>query len=212
MTVLALLLGGGELLAGSPALCLTRIIGRAASHSQSGMSSGFPATDDPALNNLITHIARQVGETIRDQLKGECDISGAQVPSSADQPSCNLNYPNLTGTKLVLQSDVKEPPTFRGDGSDRNTVREWEELMEVNLWKCDLTEQYSEIMSKLAGKAKDIVRITLRSSPSLKHRENPKLIYDILRQHLRDVTSCMWLTSTTQFQLQKSPLLTTGFG
>jgi len=74
----------------------------------------------------------------------------------------------LTGAKLVLQSDVKEPPVFRGDGSDKNTVCEWEELMDVYLRKraSPLKEQYAEIMSKLMGKAKDIVRITLRSSPS----------------------------------------------
>ncbi|KAI3374357.1 hypothetical protein L3Q82_005963 [Scortum barcoo] len=42
------------------------------------------------------------------------------------------------------------------------------------------------------GKAKDIVRITLRSSPSMKPQENPKVIYDILRQHFSEVTySCM---------------------
>ena len=42
------------------------------------------------------------------------------------------------------------------------------------------------------GKAKDIVSITLRNSPSMKPQENPKIIYDILRQHFSEVTySCM---------------------
>lgn len=55
-----------------------------------------------------------------------------------------------------------------------------------------LKEQYFELMSKLMGKAKEAVRITLRSSPSLKPEENPKIIYDILRQHFSDVAySCM---------------------
>lgn len=45
---------------------------------------------------------------------------------------------------------------------------------------------------KLMGKAKDIVRITLRSNTSLKPQENPKIIYDILQQHFTPVTySCM---------------------
>lgn len=53
-------------------------------------------------------------------------------------------------------------------------------------------EQYSEIISKLMGKAKDIVRITLRSSPSLKPQEKPDIVYSILRQHFSDVPySCM---------------------
>lgn len=37
------------------------------------------------------------------------------------------------------------------------------------------------------GKAKDIVRITLRSCPSMKPQENSKVIYDILRQGRRHI-------------------------
>ncbi|KAK0134293.1 hypothetical protein N1851_030144 [Merluccius polli] len=57
-----------------------------------------------------------------------------------------------------------------------------------------LKEKHTEITSKLMGKAKDIVRITLlsTSSTSMKPQENPKIIYDILRQHFSDETySCM---------------------
>lgn len=38
-------------------------------------------------------------------------------------------------------------------------------------------------MSKLMGRARDIVRITLSSNASLKHAENPKVIFDVLKQH-----------------------------
>lgn len=190
--------GGGADKIDSPAFCSTRIPGYAASSPRQGDTlSGFPATTDPALNNLITHIAQQVGQTIRDQLRSEFeerDVSGTQAKSSAGQLSSDSTYLNLTGAKLVLQSDVREPPVFRGDGSDKNTVCEWEELMEVYFRKraIPLKEQHPEIMSKLMGKAKDIVRITLRSSPSMKPQENPKIIYDILRQHFSEVAySCM---------------------
>lgn len=130
-------------------------------------------------------------------MRVECedrDVKGTQAQSSVSQIPSDSTYLNLTGTKLVLQSDVREPPVFRGDGSDKNTVCEWEELIEVYLKKraTPPQEQYCEIMSKLMGKAKDAVRITLRSSPSLKPKENPKIIYDILRRHFSDVTySCM---------------------
>lgn len=43
-------------------------------------------------------------------------------------------------------------------------------------------------MSRLMGKAKDIVRITLRSNPSLKPHENPKAVTDILKQHFSSVS------------------------
>lgn len=183
---------------GSPDHCSTRAPGNVApSPSQGVTSSGLPDMTDPVLINLITHIAQQVGQTIRDQLRVECedrDVKGTQAQSSVSQIPSDSTYLNLIGTKLVLQSDVREPPVFRGVGSDKNTVCEWEELMEVylNTRATPPQEQYSEIMSKLMGKAKDAVRITLRSSSPLKPQENPKIIYDILRQHFSDVTySCM---------------------
>lgn len=147
--------------------------------------------------NLITHIAQQIGQTIREELKGDCgvgEVSHKQAQSSVGHLTSDSTYLNLTGAKLVLQSDVREAPVFRGDGSDKNTVSEWEELVKVYLKKraMPVREQCSEIMSKLMGKAKDIVRITQRSSPSLKPHENPKIIFDILKQHFGEVTySCM---------------------
>ncbi|XP_014876050.1 uncharacterized protein LOC106938493 [Poecilia latipinna] len=132
-----------------------------------------------------------------DRLKGECGeggVQGLQFQGSVGQSQSEPIYLNLTGAKLVLQPDVKEPPTFREDGSDENTVGEWEELMKIYFRKQDTptNEQYYEILSKLMGKAKDIVRITLRSSPSLKPQEKPDIVYSILRQHFSDVPySCM---------------------
>ncbi len=38
-----------------------------------------------------------------------------------------------------------------------------------------LAEQADEIMSNLMGRAKDIIRITLRSNPSLQPKRDPKL-------------------------------------
>lgn len=182
----------------SPAFCSTQIHAyTAASNRHGDMLSGIPDTTDPALSNLITHIAQQVGQTIRDQLKGECkeqDVGRPQVQSSMGQVSSDCTHLNLTGTKLVLQPDVREPPVFRGDGSDKNTVHEWEELMGEYLRKraVPVEQHHIEIMAKLMGKAKDFVRITLRSSPSVKPQENPKAIYDILRQYFGEVTySCM---------------------
>lgn len=120
---------------GSPALCSTRMPDNVASGSSGGVTpSSLPCTTDPALSNLITHIAQQVGQTIRDQLRSDSvgrGVGGTQAQSSVGQLPSDPTYLNLTGAKLVLQSDVREPPVFRGDRSDKNTVCEWEELMEV---------------------------------------------------------------------------------
>lgn len=51
-----------------------------------------------------------------------------------------------------------------------------------------LGEQHQEILSKLMGRARDIVKITLRSNSSLRPHENPKIITDILKQHFSEVT------------------------
>lgn len=77
------------------------------------------------------------------------------------------------------------------------TLSEWEEFMEVYFRKRAMPqeEQYTEIVSKLMSKAKDIVRITFRSSPSLKPQENPPIIYNILRQHFSEaIYSCVPMT------------------
>lgn len=184
--------------AGSPAFCSTRVVENVSSSNvHDGVALDNPVSADPPLSDLITSIAQQVGQSIMDRLKGEYregNDMGLQSQDGVGQSQSEPTYLNLTGAKLVLQSDVKEPPTFRGDGSDKNTVGEWEELMKIYFRKrgTPTNEQYSEILSKLMGKAKDIVRITLRSSPSLKPQEKPDIVYSILRQHFSDVPySCM---------------------
>lgn len=181
----------------SPGFCSTRLPDNAASKQNETFPTSLP-TDEAALNSLITHIAQQVGQTVTAQMKrqhGETDVSNVQAQSrSTGQLPSDSTLINLSGAKLVLQTDVKEPPIFKGDGSDKYTVSEWEELTAGYLKKraVPVAEQHSEIMSKLMGKAKDIVRITLRSSPSLRPQENPNVIFDILKQHFSDMTfSCM---------------------
>lgn len=189
----------------SPAFCSTRLLGPISptraqvDAAQVLSSSAIPDLNDPALNNLITHIAQQVGQTIMSaQQKGECEEkknSGTHTQSTGASPSFTDTAPlNLTGVRLVMQSDVREPPTFRGDGSDKYSVHEWEEFMNTYLRKrgIPLEDHYQEIMTKLMGKARDIVKITLRSSPTLKPHEDPKVIMHILKQHFSEMTySCM---------------------
>lgn len=52
--------------------------------------------------------------------------------TGADRPLTDSPLLNLTGMKLVMQSDVKDT-CFREDGSDKHSVQEWEELMYVYL-------------------------------------------------------------------------------
>lgn len=106
-------------------------------------------------------------------------------PLCADPHSLTMN-----GVKLVMQSDVKEPPSFRGDSTDKLSIHEWEEQIDLYLRKRGVPtgEQAQEIMSRLGGRARDIIKITLRSNPSLNSGEDPRVIIDILKQHFSELT------------------------
>lgn len=183
----------------SPAFCSTRVINKSTDQAASQSLSAIPDLNDPALHDLITHIAHQVGQTLMSgqQKKNPEEKVDNVTPVQGLATNQSLTDPhslNLSGVRLVLQSDVKEPPVFRGDESDRLTVHEWEEVMETYLRKRGvvLAEQCTEILSKLMGKAKDIVKITLRSNPTLKPADDPKVIFDVLKQHYGEVKySCM---------------------
>lgn len=135
-------------------------------HIPANSLSATPDMSIPALSDLITHIAHQVGRSISAQLRGESQTNeGSQVRVQNPGTGQSLvdSTLNLTGVKLVMQSDVREPPVYRGDGSDKLSVHEWEELMDSYLRKRSkkLGEQHQEMLSRLMGKAKDIVRIML---------------------------------------------------
>lgn len=73
----------------------------------------------PDLGALITQLADQIGQSIAAKLLPEpshssrhsTDFTGG--PGSSQPPEMTLS-----NVKLVMQSDAKEPPLFRGDGSD----------------------------------------------------------------------------------------------
>ncbi|KAK0138964.1 hypothetical protein N1851_024508 [Merluccius polli] len=82
-----------------------------------------------------------------------------------------------------MQLDVKEPPVFRGDNSDKCSVREWVEIVEMYFVKRNIPahQQSQDILARLMGKARDVVKVTLCHNPSLD--KTPELIFDLLKQH-----------------------------
>ena len=191
---------------GMPAFCSTRAIDQLPTGNPPTLSC-VPNAGDPAMGVLISNIAQQVGQGIRDQLSGVevGGASGARIQYGADQTAGEPTYVNLTGARLVMQADVKEPPVFRGDGSDKFTVDDWQEMMEVYLQRraVPLSEQHTEIMCRLMGKARDAVKITLRSSVGLQTQSDPKLILNVLKRHFGGYSSSAMPMPifTTQFRL-----------
>lgn len=98
---------------------------------------------------------------------------------------------------LILKSDIKEPPHFRGDSSDRCTVTEWQEIMQTYLARkgCNLSEQGQEIMDRLMALAKDVVKICIRNNRLINISRDPDVIFTIFREHFGDAIS-----STTPLQ------------
>lgn len=129
------------------------------------------------IGELITQIAEKLGQSILAQLQPDKSTYSVHSP---EQPS----EVTLSNVKLVMHSDAREPPIFRGDVSDKFTVHEWETLMTMYLKRraIPVHEHSQEILAKLMGKAGDVVKIKLRNT-SVDHTQNPTVIFDILKQH-----------------------------
>ena len=52
-------------------------------------------------------------------------------------------------------------------------------------------DQAEEIMSRLLGKARDVVKIALHVDPALDLKEKPELIYNVLLHYFSDAPSCL---------------------
>ncbi|KAI5614528.1 interleukin-1 receptor accessory protein-like 1-A isoform X1 [Silurus asotus] len=77
-----------------------------------------------------------------------------------------------------------------GDRSDLFTVHEWEDMMYsyLNSKKCtDDAEAYDLILGRLAGKARDIVKVSLRSAPGRTTTVPSSTIFDILKRNFSEL-------------------------
>lgn len=164
--------GPGVTALGTPQLTSTRYVDRA-------MPSHF--NQNPDLGSLITQLAEKLGESITAQLQADRSTNSTSIPLPTE-----TTLPNVS---VVLQSAAKEPPLFRGDGSDKFTVHEWENLMTLYLKRraIPVHEQSQEILAKLMGKAGDVVRVKLRNT-SIDHATNPHVIFDTLKQHFSELS------------------------
>lgn len=166
--------GRGGTMLGTPQLASTRFFDRPESS---------PVEQNTDLGSLITQLAEKLGDSIRAQLlsgEGACSTGASNLSNQAALPNVSV----------VMHSDAKEPPIFRGDGSDKFTVHEWESLMSLYLKRraVPVYEHSQEILARLMGKAGDVVRIKLRNDKSIDHVRNPHLVFDILKRHFSELT------------------------
>ncbi|XP_023199712.1 uncharacterized protein LOC111610319 [Xiphophorus maculatus] len=164
------------------------------------------------LRDLIGEIGSQIGEAITSRLlhSGSHPTPEKSPPSQCVQNETSNTVIDLTKMSLVVKPDIREPPIYRGDGDDRISVHEWIEVMEVYLRKKGFSaeEKTDEILNHLLGKAKSIVKIGLKSSPSTTP-VNPEAVYNILRRYFSDIPgSCLPLADfyATQPTANETPV------
>ncbi|XP_016313611.1 uncharacterized protein LOC107666701 [Sinocyclocheilus anshuiensis] len=153
-----------------------------------GASSFTPApiNDDSHLQvtELLEELGSQIGDSILDRLLADRSPSalGHQTAPETVKSELASTTLDLSRLNLIVRSDSMEPPIFRGDGTDKHTVHEWIELMEVYLQKCDhpKAEHANEILNHLLGRAKNIVKVGLKSNPSPDMVATPETVYKML--------------------------------
>lgn len=188
-------------------------------HPQSSVTDGAPWIHNQSgerestfreLGVLITELGKQIGDSVTARLLLEKEgVSNNGRESRCSQAS-NATV-DLSQLSMALTSSTKEIPIFRGESADRCSVHEWIDLMSINLKRRNIgiEDQFDEIMSKLMGRARDVVKIGIRSDPSLRVEQKPDAVYVILKQHFSDLSySCMPLADfySTLPRANESPL------
>lgn len=146
-----------------------------------------------ALGDIIVDLAKQISDNITAALSTMNQPSNLQpshVESSDSQPQLQSVSYNPAPIKVVVQPEARPPPLFRGDQSEPFSIHEWEDMMKNYMRRvsCDSEREKSElIMSRLAGKARDVVRVSLRSC-SDSSAELPIAIFDILKRNFSELT------------------------
>ena len=142
------------------------------------------------VNEQMITVIQEIGHRLADSILSRIQSHSTVAPSSpaAQNVASALSQPSHVSDSsqvhVVTQRKVKDPPSFVGDGSDKVTVYEWEDLMRTFIKKSNVRveEQAEEILMHLRGKAKDVVKFGIRNSNTDVHA-HPDMIYGLLRKH-----------------------------
>jgi len=154
------------------------------------------------LAGIATQIRPSIGETIASCI--ESCLGSGMGSISVGSAGNTVSNPSLLN--VVLRSETKEPVSFKGNGHDAHTVQEWEGVMMTYLKKkrIPVAVQAEEVLSNLSGRAREVVRVGLRSKPSLSLSGDPHPIFEILKQHFSDTVSSEMLLADFYATLPRS--------
>lgn len=119
---------------------------------------------------------------------------------SADHSSQGYSLIDASKLNFALKPKRKELPFFRGDNTDKRSLCEWEGLMRGYLDKCSYRgkERVDELVSRLMGRARDIIRIWLRSNIQVANSGDVNVVFCTIRKHF-DSTVCSGMPLTNFF-------------
>ena len=137
------------------------------------------------MSDIVQQIGQQLADSILTHLNRSSPAAALSTPSvRSDSYTPAQDFVSSSQLQVVSQRKVRDPPTFRGENSDSVTLEEWIELMRTFIKKGGLSteEQGEEILIHLRGKAKDVVKVGIKSS-GVDIRRSPDSIYSLLRKH-----------------------------
>ena len=138
---------------------------------------------------MVGQLGVQIGESIVAGLlsAGVVNTNDERQNSCTHTEQPSREVPQVT-VHLKAEHDI-----FRGDGSDKCSIQEWIDKTKafIKKQKCPTCEQADEILCRLAGKAKDVVKISLRSNHKLDVKQHPDSIYSVLLQYFSETSSCL---------------------
>uniref|UniRef100_A0AAV2KE24 CCHC-type domain-containing protein n=1 Tax=Knipowitschia caucasica TaxID=637954 RepID=A0AAV2KE24_KNICA len=172
--------------------------GRATPRKMNNVCFGLPkcstghVVDDETVGgmNQMSDMMQQMGHMLADNIVSRLNSSSSsgeppRAPDSSPQANGSMNSRSLNLSNVTfIEKGAKEPPVFRGDGSDVLAVDEWEDLMKVYLRKSNVPIECSmeEVLVYLKGKARNVVKLGLKNG-GLDSTQGPEAIYGLLRKH-----------------------------
>lgn len=138
------------------------------------------------LGGLITDLAKQTGDSISSA------VNATPQPLQFTSPQSQyLNDCNQSQVKVVVQSDAKPPPYFEGNHKDVFPISEWEDMMKCYLQRVNCNthdERFTLLMSRLTGRARDVVKVSLRCRPELRGGERVSVVFSTLKTNFSNLT------------------------
>lgn len=160
------------------------------------------------IRDLLGELGTQIGDSVVNRLLANqtaAPIRGSPPFNAFPLLDPPPSTPDMSRLSVVVRTDAKEPVVYRGDGTDKYTVQEWIDVMDTYLRRRDYStvEQVDEILGHLLGRAKNIVRVGLKSNPDkAAHPEDTLVTTPRLAYH--------WLISMPPCQMWMRARWTTG--